>query len=148
MLPCRLITICSTAGFAASLSNMPGAKPNCLRIPARMPCAPEGTSSGLGADSRDTAGDPPGRLTGLFGPVGVNTTTKWTVKSSVWAGRWGAGQHGISAPQTLMDKGQAPRARIHAARGTRHAAELIYVKGVRATTNEVLLRAAGVSGSG
>lgn len=46
------------------------------------------------------------------------------------------------APQKLTDKGQATRARI-----LEHAAELIYAKGVHATNNELLRRAAGVSGS-
>jgi AcrR family transcriptional regulator len=42
----------------------------------------------------------------------------------------------------LTDKGQATRARI-----LEHAAELIYTKGVHATNNEQLRRAAGISGS-
>uniref|UniRef100_UPI0027426BDD TetR/AcrR family transcriptional regulator n=1 Tax=Streptomyces sp. MK5 TaxID=3064253 RepID=UPI0027426BDD len=46
------------------------------------------------------------------------------------------------APRKLTDKGQATRARI-----LEHAAELIYTKGVHATNNEQLRRAAGVSGS-
>ena len=46
------------------------------------------------------------------------------------------------APQKLTDKGQATRARI-----LEHAAQLIYAKGVHATNNEQLRRAAGVSGS-
>src|SRR2546421_3281559 len=46
------------------------------------------------------------------------------------------------APRKLTDKGQATRARI-----LRHAAELIYAKGVHATNNELLRCAAGVSGS-
>ena len=46
------------------------------------------------------------------------------------------------APRKLTDKGQATRARI-----LEHAAELIYAKGVHATNNELLRRAAGVSGS-
>ncbi|MET8648067.1 TetR family transcriptional regulator C-terminal domain-containing protein [Streptomyces sp. NPDC004675] len=45
-------------------------------------------------------------------------------------------------PHKLTDKGQATRARILG-----HAAELIYTKGVHATNNEQLRRAAGVSGS-
>jgi AcrR family transcriptional regulator len=45
-------------------------------------------------------------------------------------------------PQKLTDKGQATRARI-----LEHAAELIYTRGVHATNNEQLRRAAGVSGS-
>jgi AcrR family transcriptional regulator len=45
-------------------------------------------------------------------------------------------------PQQFTDKGQATRARI-----LEHAAELIYAKGVHATNNEQLRRAAGVSGS-
>ncbi|WP_316745885.1 TetR family transcriptional regulator C-terminal domain-containing protein, partial [Streptomyces sp. MK7] len=45
-------------------------------------------------------------------------------------------------PRKLTDKGQATRARI-----LEHAAELIYTKGVHATNNEQLRRAAGVSGS-
>src|SRR4051794_3582240 len=43
-------------------------------------------------------------------------------------------------PQKLTGKGQATRARI-----LEHAAELIYTKGVHATNNEQLRRAAGVS---
>src|SRR3954470_5081371 len=50
--------------------------------------------------------------------------------------------NGSRGPQTLTDKGQATRARI-----LRNAAELIYAKGVRATNNELLRTAAGVSGS-
>ncbi|GAA3078312.1 TetR/AcrR family transcriptional regulator [Streptomyces glomeratus] len=46
------------------------------------------------------------------------------------------------APHKLTSKGQATRARI-----LEHAAELIYTKGVHATNNEQLRRAAGVSGS-
>ena len=46
------------------------------------------------------------------------------------------------APQKLTGKGQATRARI-----LEHAAELIYTKGVHATNNEQLRRAAGISGS-
>jgi AcrR family transcriptional regulator len=46
------------------------------------------------------------------------------------------------APQKLTGKGQATRARI-----LEHAAELIYARGVHATNNELLRRAAGVSGS-
>jgi TetR/AcrR family transcriptional regulator, transcriptional repressor for nem operon len=46
------------------------------------------------------------------------------------------------APRKLTDKGQATRTRI-----LEHAAELIYTKGVHATNNEQLRRAAGVSGS-
>ncbi|GAA3827503.1 TetR/AcrR family transcriptional regulator [Amycolatopsis tucumanensis] len=46
------------------------------------------------------------------------------------------------APQKLTGKGQATRARI-----LEHAAELIYAKGVHATNNEQLRRAAGISGS-
>ncbi|MFI6567518.1 TetR/AcrR family transcriptional regulator [Streptomyces sp. NPDC050534] len=46
------------------------------------------------------------------------------------------------APHTLTAKGQATRARI-----VEQAAELIYTKGVHATNNEQLRRAAGVSGS-
>ncbi|MGW4610587.1 TetR/AcrR family transcriptional regulator, partial [Streptomyces sp. NPDC004532] len=42
----------------------------------------------------------------------------------------------------LTGKGQATRARI-----LEHAAQLIYAKGVHATNNEQLRRAAGVSGS-
>jgi AcrR family transcriptional regulator len=45
-------------------------------------------------------------------------------------------------PQKLTGKGQATRARI-----LEHAADLIYAKGVHATNNEQLRRAAGVSGS-
>ncbi|WP_377273661.1 TetR/AcrR family transcriptional regulator [Peterkaempfera sp. SMS 1(5)a] len=45
-------------------------------------------------------------------------------------------------PHKLTDKGQATRARI-----LEQAAELIYTKGVHATNNEQLRRAAGVSGS-
>lgn len=45
-------------------------------------------------------------------------------------------------PQKLTGKGQATRARI-----VEHAAELIYSKGVHATNNEQLRRAASVSGS-
>jgi TetR/AcrR family transcriptional repressor of nem operon len=45
-------------------------------------------------------------------------------------------------PHKLTDKGQATRARI-----LEHAADLIYTKGVHATNNEQLRRAAGVSGS-
>ncbi|MEU6090970.1 TetR family transcriptional regulator C-terminal domain-containing protein [Streptomyces sp. NPDC047085] len=45
-------------------------------------------------------------------------------------------------PRKLTDKGQATRTRI-----LEHAAELIYTKGVHATNNEQLRRAAGVSGS-
>jgi TetR/AcrR family transcriptional repressor of nem operon len=45
-------------------------------------------------------------------------------------------------PHKLTDKGQATRARI-----LEHAAELIYTKGVHATNNEQLRRAAGISGS-
>ena len=52
------------------------------------------------------------------------------------------GSMGSRGPQKLTDKGQATRARI-----LRHAAELIYAKGVRATNNELLRNAAGVSGS-
>ena len=46
------------------------------------------------------------------------------------------------APEKLTGKGQATRARI-----LEHAARLIYAKGVHATNNEQLRRAAGVSGS-
>ncbi|MFI6495429.1 TetR/AcrR family transcriptional regulator [Streptomyces sp. NPDC050564] len=46
------------------------------------------------------------------------------------------------APHKLTSKGQATRARI-----LEQAAELIYTKGVHATNNEQLRRAAGVSGS-
>jgi AcrR family transcriptional regulator len=54
-----------------------------------------------------------------------------------------AGPHGIAeAAEAHGQRGQAPRARI-----LRHAAELIYAKGVRATNNELLRSAAGVSGS-
>jgi AcrR family transcriptional regulator len=49
---------------------------------------------------------------------------------------------GAREPHQLTDKGQATRARI-----LEHAAELIYTKGVHATNNEQLRRAAGVSGS-
>ncbi|MFJ9761798.1 TetR/AcrR family transcriptional regulator [Streptomyces sp. NPDC101149] len=49
---------------------------------------------------------------------------------------------GTRVPHKLTDKGQATRARILG-----HAAELIYTKGVHATNNEQLRRAAGVSGS-
>src|SRR3954470_7690076 len=52
------------------------------------------------------------------------------------------GTTGSPGPQKLTDKGQATRARL-----LRHAAELIYAKGVRATNNELLRTAAGVSGS-
>lgn len=52
------------------------------------------------------------------------------------------GSGGPRGSQTLTDRGQATRARI-----LRHAAELIYTKGVRATNNELLRGAAGVSGS-
>ncbi|MFD8392001.1 TetR/AcrR family transcriptional regulator [Streptomyces sp. NPDC059680] len=45
-------------------------------------------------------------------------------------------------PRKLTDKGQATRTRI-----LEQAAELIYTKGVHATNNEQLRRAAGVSGS-
>lgn len=45
-------------------------------------------------------------------------------------------------PHKLTSKGQATRARI-----LEHAAELIYAKGVHATNNEQLRRAADVSGS-
>src|ERR687889_1908924 len=49
---------------------------------------------------------------------------------------------GARAPQRFTGKGQATRARI-----LEHAADLIYTKGVHATNNEQLRRAAGVSGS-
>jgi AcrR family transcriptional regulator len=49
---------------------------------------------------------------------------------------------GTREPRKLTDKGQATRERI-----LEHAAELIYIKGVHATNNEQLRRAAGVSGS-
>ncbi|MBW8705368.1 putative HTH-type transcriptional regulator YxaF [Streptomyces sp. MBT84] len=49
---------------------------------------------------------------------------------------------GARDPHKLTDKGQATRARI-----LEHAAQLIYAKGVHATNNEQLRRAAGVSGS-
>jgi AcrR family transcriptional regulator len=45
-------------------------------------------------------------------------------------------------PQKLTSKGQARRTHI-----LRHAAELIYTRGVHATNNELLRSAAGVSGS-
>jgi TetR/AcrR family transcriptional repressor of nem operon len=48
----------------------------------------------------------------------------------------------VRGPQKLTGKGQATRARI-----LEHAAELIYTKGVHATNNEQLRRAAGISGS-
>jgi len=48
----------------------------------------------------------------------------------------------VRGPHKLTEKGQATRARI-----LEHAAELIYANGVHATNNEVLRRAAGVSGS-
>jgi AcrR family transcriptional regulator len=49
---------------------------------------------------------------------------------------------GSREPHELTRKGQATRARI-----LQHAAELIYTKGVHATNNELLRRAADVSGS-
>ena len=49
---------------------------------------------------------------------------------------------GSRRPLKLTDKGQATRAHI-----LRHAADLIYAKGVHATNNELLRGAAGVSGS-
>ena len=49
---------------------------------------------------------------------------------------------GSQGPQKLTDKGQATRAHI-----LRHAADLIYAKGVHSTNNELLRSAAGVSGS-
>jgi len=49
---------------------------------------------------------------------------------------------GSRRPQKLTVKGHATRAHI-----LRHAAELIYAKGVHATNNELLRSAAGVSGS-
>src|SRR5262245_36179850 len=49
---------------------------------------------------------------------------------------------GARVPQKLTGKGQATRARI-----LEHAAELIYAKGVQATHNDQLRRAAGISGS-
>lgn len=49
---------------------------------------------------------------------------------------------GAREPHKLTNKGQATRAHI-----LEHAAELIYTKGVHATNNEQLRRAAGVSGS-
>ncbi|MEU8175511.1 TetR/AcrR family transcriptional regulator [Microbispora hainanensis] len=49
---------------------------------------------------------------------------------------------GAREPHKLTGKGLATRARI-----LEHAAELIYAKGVHATNNEQLRRAAGVSGS-
>jgi AcrR family transcriptional regulator len=49
---------------------------------------------------------------------------------------------GAREPHKLTDKGQATRARI-----LEQAADLIYTKGVHATNNEKLRRAAGVSGS-
>ena len=49
---------------------------------------------------------------------------------------------GSRRPQKLTVKGHATRALI-----LRHAAELIYAKGVHATNNELLRSAAGVSGS-
>src|SRR4051794_40016407 len=53
-----------------------------------------------------------------------------------------SGRIGSRRAQKLTTKGQATRARI-----VRQAAELIHAKGVRATNNEVLRGAAGVSGS-
>lgn len=52
------------------------------------------------------------------------------------------GSVGSRVPQKLTDKGQATRTRI-----LRHAAELVYANGFRATNNELLRKAAGVSGS-
>ncbi|MFI1076001.1 TetR/AcrR family transcriptional regulator [Streptomyces puniciscabiei] len=49
---------------------------------------------------------------------------------------------GTRVPRKLTDKDQATRARI-----LEHAAALLYTKGVHATNNEQLRRAAGVSGS-
>lgn len=49
---------------------------------------------------------------------------------------------GSRGPQKLTVRGHATRAQI-----LRHAAELIYAKGVHATNNELLRSAAGVSGS-
>jgi AcrR family transcriptional regulator len=49
---------------------------------------------------------------------------------------------GARVPHKLTGKGQATRARI-----LEHAAQLIYAKGVHATNNEQLRRAAGISGS-
>jgi AcrR family transcriptional regulator len=49
---------------------------------------------------------------------------------------------GTEAPQKLTDKGQATRAHI-----LQHAADLIYIKGVHATNNELVRSAAGISGS-
>jgi AcrR family transcriptional regulator len=46
------------------------------------------------------------------------------------------------APQKLTQKGQSTRTRI-----LRHAADLIYTKGVHTTNNKLLRSAAGVSGS-
>lgn len=46
------------------------------------------------------------------------------------------------APQKFTRKGQSTRTRI-----VRHAADLIYMKGVHTTNNKMLRRAAGVSGS-
>ncbi|MDQ0923811.1 AcrR family transcriptional regulator [Pseudarthrobacter sp. W1I19] len=46
------------------------------------------------------------------------------------------------APQKLTNKGQSTRTRI-----LRHAADLIYTKGVHTTNNQLLRTAAGVSGS-
>lgn len=50
--------------------------------------------------------------------------------------------NGSRGTQKLTEKGQATRARI-----VRHAADLIYTRGVPATNNELLRGAAGVSGS-
>src|SRR3954468_5683876 len=90
MLRCRDITISSTEGFAASVSNMPGAKPNCLRIPSRMLCVPAGTSSRLGAVNRDMGGTSREKVMDDFVHSRSEHGKKWVVKPTPWLELWHA----------------------------------------------------------
>lgn len=74
--------------------------------------------------------------------LGVNSIDEWAVKPKLAIVRDMTPTTGAPEPRKLTDKGRATRARILG-----HAAELIYTRGVHATNNEQLRRAAGVSGS-
>lgn len=66
----------------------------------------------------------------------------WAVKPNLHRMRAMQATTGAPEPDKLTAKGRATRARI-----LEHAAQLIYARGVHATNNEQVRRAAGVSGS-
>lgn len=89
MLPCRPITISRTVGLAASVVNMPGAKPNCLAMASSVPCVLASMSVSSGVVRRDMVVVLRSVSVWAIWPTCREHDAEWVVKPNLCS-RWAA----------------------------------------------------------